>query len=149
MSTPYPPQEPFSGQDPYASPQQPTYGAPQQDSRGQPLYPGQQQYPGQPPYPGQAYGAYGMAGPMGNPAAPYGVHPVSGIPYSDKSKMAAGLLQLFAGGFGAGRFYTGHTGLAIAQLLTCGGLGIWALIDAIMMFSGSVTDVDGRPLRDS
>ncbi len=144
MSTPYPPQEPFGSQDPYASPQQPY--ASQQGYPGQPPYPGQQQYPGQPPYPGQAYG---MAGPMGNPAAPYGVHPVSGIPYSEKSKMAAGLLQLFAGGFGAGRFYTGHTGLAIAQLFTCGGLGIWALIDAIMMFSGSVTDVDGRPLRDN
>ncbi|MDO5082609.1 TM2 domain-containing protein [Arachnia propionica] len=77
---------------------------------------------------------------------PYGFDP-TGRPYSDKTRLVAGLLQLFAGGFGAGRFYTGHTGIAIAQLLTCGGLGIWALIDAILMFSGSVDDVNGRPLR--
>ena len=42
-----------------------------------------------------------------------------GVPLSDKSKVAAGVLQLFLGGFGVGRFYTGHVGIAIAQLLTC------------------------------
>lgn len=83
-----------------------------------------------------------------DPMAPYGRHPVSGEPLSDKSKLAAGLLQLFAGGFGAGRFYLGHNGIAIAQLFTCGGLGIWALIDAILILMGNVRDVHGRPLRD-
>jgi TM2 domain-containing membrane protein YozV len=86
------------------------------------------------------------------PGAPYGVHPVTGIPYSDKQKMIAGLLQIFLGGFGAGRFYTGHTGMAIAQIavtwLTCGAGAIWPLIDGIMMLMGNVPDVEGRPLRD-
>ncbi|MFG2195826.1 TM2 domain-containing protein [Streptomyces sp. NPDC048639] len=79
--------------------------------------------------------------------APYGVAP-NGQPYSEKSKIVAGLLQLFLGGLGIGRFYTGYTGMAIAQLLTCGGLGVWSLIDAIIFFvSETRTDKQGRLLR--
>ncbi|MEV8532178.1 TM2 domain-containing protein [Streptomyces sp. NPDC051211] len=82
-----------------------------------------------------------------DPNAPFGYAP-NGVPYSEKSKVVAGVLQLFLGAFGVGRFYTGHTGMAIGQLLTCGGLGIWALIDAIMLLVGSnVTDSQGRVLR--
>ena len=73
---------------------------------------------------------------------------MTGEPLSDKSKMTAGLLELFLGCFGVGRFYLGQTGIALAQLFTCGGLGVWALIDAIMMLTGKVRDKDGRPLRD-
>jgi TM2 domain-containing membrane protein YozV len=93
----------------------------------------------------------GMGGPM-MPHAPYGIEPTTGLPYSDKSKMTAGLLQLFLGAFGAGRFYTGHMGLAIAQIavvwLTCGAGALWPMIDGIMMLTGKVTDAQGRPLRD-
>ena len=42
---------------------------------------------------------------------------MTGQPLSDKSKIVAGILQLFLGGFGAGRFYTGHTGMAVAMIL--------------------------------
>lgn len=87
--------------------------------------------------------------PGSNPDAPYGIDPVTGLPFSDKQKIVAGLLQIFFGTFGVGRFYTGHTGIAVAQLLvswaTC---GIWPLIDGIMMLTGKVTDAQGRPLRD-
>ncbi len=113
-----------------------------------------------PPPPG-APGMGGMGGgygqPMGGmgmmqPHAPFGVDPMTGMPFSDKSKMVAGLLQIFLGSFGAGRFYTGHTGLAIAQIavtwLTCGIGAIWPLIDGIMMLTGKVPDAQGRPLRD-
>jgi TM2 domain-containing membrane protein YozV len=96
-----------------------------------------------------------MGGPMGGPMqpmAPYGIDPLTGMPFSDKSKMVAGLLQIFLGSFGAGRFYTGHMGLAIAQIavtwLTCGVGAIWPLIDGIMMLMGKVPDAQGRPLRD-
>ena len=101
--------------------------------------------------------APGMGGPMGGmgmmqPHAPYGVDPLTGMPFSDKSKMVAGLLQIFLGSFGAGRFYTGHMGLAIAQIavtwLTCGAGALWPLIDGIMMLMGKVPDAQGRPLRD-
>ncbi|OIJ63565.1 TM2 domain-containing protein [Streptomyces mangrovisoli] len=81
------------------------------------------------------------------PEAPYGVDP-AGRPYSDKSKVVAGILQIFLGGFGAGRFYVGSTGVAIAQLFTCGGLGVWALIDGILFLtSNDRTDKQGRVLR--
>lgn len=81
------------------------------------------------------------------PEAPYGVDH-QGRPYSDKSKIVAGVLQLFFGGLGIGRFYVGSVGVGVAQLLTCGGLGIWALVDAILFFtSNDRTDKQGRPLR--
>jgi TM2 domain-containing membrane protein YozV len=80
------------------------------------------------------------------PGAPYGVDQF-GRPYSDKSKIVAGILQLFLGGVGAGRWYTGHYGIAVAQLITCGGLGIWALIDGIILLVTDSTDAQGRPLR--
>ncbi|MFE5208461.1 TM2 domain-containing protein [Streptomyces sp. NPDC056600] len=81
------------------------------------------------------------------PEAPYGVDHL-GRPYSDKSKIVAGVLQLFLGGLGIGRFYVGSVGVGVAQLLTCGGLGIWALVDAILFFtSNDRTDKQGRPLR--
>jgi TM2 domain-containing membrane protein YozV len=82
---------------------------------------------------------------MSMPQPGYGADP--GAQWSDKSKITAGILQLVLGGVGAGRWYTGHKGIAIAQLLTCGGLGIWALVDGIMMLTGKVTDAQGRPLH--
>jgi TM2 domain-containing membrane protein YozV len=73
---------------------------------------------------------------------------VTGEPYSDKQKVVAGLLQIFLGTVGAGRWYLGDNGIALAQLFTCGGLGVWALVDGIMMLMGNVRDKQGRPLRD-
>jgi hypothetical protein len=116
----------------------PGYGGPSGYGAGQPGSP-PPGYGAPPGYPG-----YGYA----DPGAPFGRDPLSGQPLSDKSKLAAGLLELFLGGFGAGRWYLGDTGIALAQLFTCGGLGIWALIDAIMMLTGNVRDRYGRPLRD-
>ena len=138
---PYPGQQ-WEGQQAY----------PGQQWEGQQAYPGQQ-WPGQQAYPGQQWPGqqayHGQQWPgQPDPSAPYGRHPVTGEPYSDKQKIVAGLLQLFLGGFGAGRFYLGDTGIALAQLFTCGGLGIWALIDAIMILMGNVRDKQGRPLRD-
>lgn len=70
-----------------------------------------------------------------------------------KSKLVAGLLQLFVGGFGVGRFYLGYTSIGVAQLLvtilTCGLGAIWPFIDGILILSGQVaTDADGNTLKD-
>ncbi|WP_439660513.1 NINE protein [Lentzea sp. HUAS TT2] len=111
----------------------------------QPYYPpptGPQPQYAVPPPPGMVPPGYG------NPAAPYGFDPITGVPLSDKSKIAAGVLQLFLGNLGIGRFYTGHVGIAVAQLLTCGGCGIWSLIDGIIILVNGGTDAQGRKLRD-
>ncbi|MCX4095093.1 TM2 domain-containing protein [Nocardia sp. alder85J] len=76
-----------------------------------------------------------------------------GEPYSDKSKLVAGLLEIFLGSFGVGRFYLGYPGLAIAQIavtwLTCGIGHIWPIIDGIMILTGKVRDPYGRPLQEN
>jgi TM2 domain-containing membrane protein YozV len=75
-----------------------------------------------------------------------------GRPLSDRSKITAGLLGIFFGSIGLGRFYLGYTGMGIAQIavtwLTCGIGGLWPLIDAIMILTGRVPDAQGRILRD-
>lgn len=119
--------------------------------------PQQPDYPPQyPPPPGQYGPPPGGYPPVyGDPTAPYGRHPLTGEPYSDKSKTIAGLLQLIGlfGVVGIGRIYLGYTGLGIAQLvvglLTCGiGAVIWGIIDAILLLTDRVRDPQGRPLRD-
>jgi hypothetical protein len=56
------------------------------------------------------------------------------------------LLCIFLGGLGIHRFYTGHTGIGVVQLLTLGGCGIWALVDLIMIVVGSFKDSTGKLL---
>jgi TM2 domain-containing membrane protein YozV len=63
-----------------------------------------------------------------------------------KSWMTTLLLAIFVGSLGVDRFYTGHTGLGIVKLITCGGLGIWWLIDIILLATGKYTDKAGNPL---
>lgn len=107
----------------------------------QPGYP-----PYSPPYP---------PGNVADPAAPYGRHPVTGEPLSDKSKVVAGLLQLLGlvGIVGVGRIYLGQTGLGIAQMIvglvtfTVGAV-IWGVVDAVLILTDKVRDPQGRPLRD-
>jgi hypothetical protein len=63
---------------------------------------------------------------------------------SPRSRTVALLLAGFLGVFGAHRFYVGKTGTAVFQLLTLGGLGIWWLVDLIMIAAGAFRDGDGR-----
>jgi TM2 domain-containing membrane protein YozV len=96
--------------------------------------------------------------------APLSAFAAQGTQPPAKSAVAAGLLQLFLGTFGLGRFYIGTTGIASVQLvlgltglfftLFCFigmailvPLWIWTFVDAIMMFSGGVTDSYGRKLQ--
>lgn len=66
---------------------------------------------------------------------------------SDKSQSVAFLLSTFLGTFGVDRFYTGHVGMGIGKLLTCGGLGIWTIVDVILFGLMKVKDINGRTLR--
>ncbi|MGE0216216.1 NINE protein [Mycolicibacterium sp.] len=123
-------------------PQQPGY--PPQGPQGQYLPP-----PGAYPPPVGQYPGYA------DPTAPWGRHPITGEPLSEKSKVVGGLLQLLGlfGLVGIGRIYLGYTGLGVAQLvvglITCGiGAIIWGIIDAILILTDKVRDPEGRPLRD-
>ncbi|MEP7216643.1 MAG: TM2 domain-containing protein, partial [Anaerolineaceae bacterium] len=67
--------------------------------------------------------------------------------FSEKEWLTTLLLSLFVGTLGVDRFYLGQTGLGILKLLTCGGMGVWALIDVILVATDKVTDTNGLPLR--
>lgn len=159
---------------------------------GQPAYGGQPYgggpYAGQ-GYGGQAYGGQPYAGqpgpapqyapqplvavpyvpvaytPVGGPA-PYGVDPTTGMPWSTKSKTAAGLLSLLlplVGVCGVGRLYAGHIGLGLAQLIgffvgcflvwaliglfIAPAIWLWSVVDGIVLLSSGARDQYGRPLR--
>jgi TM2 domain-containing membrane protein YozV len=62
---------------------------------------------------------------------------------SEKKRLPALLLCFFFGSLGVHRFYAGKIGTGVIQLLTLGGLGVWALIDFIMIIVGSSTDKEG------
>ena len=70
-----------------------------------------------------------------------------------KSKMAAGLLGIFLGGFGVHQFYLGNTKRAIIEIVvtvcTCGIGAWWGIIEGIMILMGKInTDANGNPLAD-
>ena len=65
----------------------------------------------------------------------------------NKEWLVVMLLCFFLGGLGVHRFYVGKIGTGIAQLLTCGGCGIWALIDFVMILVGNFTDAEGNPIK--
>ncbi len=154
-------EQPFGGpgETPPPSYPPPSYPPPSYPPPYQSAQPGQ--FPG--PYPPGQYppGQYPPAG--FDPAAPFGRHPLTGEPFSDKSKVVAGLLQLLGlvGVVGIGRIYLGYTTLGITQLIggvvlgivTC-GIGfivpvIWGIIDATLILTDKVRDPAGRPLRDA
>ncbi|WP_433518288.1 TM2 domain-containing protein [Nonomuraea sp. CA-143628] len=63
-----------------------------------------------------------------------------------KSWIVAVLLCFFLGALGVHRFYVGKIGTGILQLITLGGLGVWVLIDFIMILVGKFNDKQGQPL---
>ena len=98
----------------------------------------------------QAYQDPAVQAGYAQPGYPVGAYTAPGYPAGagayvadQKSKVAAGLLGIFLGCFGAHNFYLGYTGKAVAQLLiTLLSLGflavfpaIWALIEGILILS--------------
>lgn len=128
--------------------------APAPEAVAEPVVPpAAEQAPPPPPAPGPVPGSLPPA-----PAAVVPVVPVfpngkpmldaTGQPVSDKSRLAAALLCWFVGVLGVHRFYVGKIGTGVAMLLTCGGLGVWALIDLIVILLGSFRDMSGRRLEN-
>ncbi len=65
---------------------------------------------------------------------------------TEKRILPAFLLCFFFGIFGVHRFYVGKIGTGILQIVTLGGLGIWSLIDFIMIIVGAFTDKEGNKI---
>lgn len=71
------------------------------------------------------------------------------VAVSEKGFVPTILLCFFLGAFGIHRFYAGKIGTGILMLLTLGGLGIWTLVDFIMIVTGSFKDKQGLPIKAS
>src|SRR5256885_12989438 len=67
---------------------------------------------------------------------------------SERRILPALLLCFFLGVFGAHRFYVGKIGTGILELLTLGGLGIWWLVDMILILTGSFRDDTGQKITE-
>lgn len=118
----------MSSTDPYGTQQQPQVPYGQAPAGTQP-------YPGPPaPY-------------MGAPAPYPGGPAVGGYGVSNKSFLVTWLLSLLMGVFGVDRFYLGKVGTGLLKLFTLGGLGIWALIDLILVLTNKTRDKHGLPLE--
>jgi TM2 domain-containing membrane protein YozV len=66
---------------------------------------------------------------------------------SAKNGIVVLLLCFFLGGLGIHRFYVGKVGTGVLMLVTAGGLGIWWLIDLIMIIIGKFTDASGNTVK--
>ena len=58
----------------------------------------------------------------------------------------ASVLSLLLGWLGIDRFYMGRIGLGIIKLITIGGIGVWWVVDMILVGSGKARDGSGTPL---
>lgn len=80
------------------------------------------------------------------------------LPYADllrsktvspKSRTVAMILGFFLGGLGVDRFYLGNIGMGVAKLLLGWlTLGIWPLVDWIIILAGQAHDGDGLLVSD-
>jgi TM2 domain-containing membrane protein YozV len=107
--------------------------------------------PEQPPYPPPAaYGAGAFGQAQQVPTFPDGKPMVDafGRPASPKSRLAAALLAFFLGALGIHRFYVGKIGTGVLMIVTLGGLGIWVIVDIIVILVGSFRDKQNRVLSN-
>jgi TM2 domain-containing membrane protein YozV len=58
------------------------------------------------------------------------------------------IISLLGGSLGIDRFFIGDVGLGIVKLLTCGGLGIWTIVDWFLIMA-TTKDKNIQKLQES
>jgi len=56
------------------------------------------------------------------------------------------VLPALVGVNGVHQFYLGKIGIGIAMFLTLGGVGIWTIIDLVIILQGKMMDKEGKPI---
>ena len=84
---------------------------------------------------------------MGEENRQYWISELKKAKESDKNWNVAVCLSLFLGYLGVDRFYLGCIGLGILKLVTFGGMGIWWMVDLVLLLMGKMRDADDYELR--
>ena len=65
---------------------------------------------------------------------------------SEKTFIATLILAVLLGTIGVHRFYVGKIGTGVLMLLTAGGLGLWWIIDIIMIATSNFKDKQDKTI---